>query len=31
MAMVIVFSTFYIFFDIFQCSPVDYFWERKLL
>jgi hypothetical protein len=30
MAVVIAFSTFYIFLAIFQCNPPSYFWERYL-
>lgn len=29
MVMVLAFSTFYFFVILFQCSPVDYFWNRK--
>lgn len=29
MAGVTLFSIFYFFLALFQCSPVDYFWNRK--
>jgi hypothetical protein len=30
MAIVLLFSTFYFFLLLFQCSPVDFFWNGKI-
>jgi hypothetical protein len=29
MTMIVAFSIFYFFLVLFQCSPIDYFWNRK--